>query len=218
MRKIRNTFDLWARQQMELLIVNAGDVGERGIYRGDQPLLFRVFEHIGLQNGLADAAHVFEIAQVLQGSLVDNRHYAPGAPSSTRLARFRRSSPVRPRCLMSRFRRCRDCLLPPAGQLQSATTERRRASPRTAAKVHNLNRLSTITVPFCSGCRSAGSPPRSRRVHGLADTKLPLPRDRRGPPADVPSREKPDRRSRPIAAPLARHLHRRRAYRRAWRK
>src|SRR6202040_1669994 len=57
--------DVRAGQQVKFLVVEPRDVSQRQLDARPQPLLFRVFEHVGLHDRHVDAAQVFEVGQIL---------------------------------------------------------------------------------------------------------------------------------------------------------
>ena len=65
-----------ARQQMKLLIIELGDIGQRILDAGEQALVAGVFERIDRQDRDIDAAKMFQIGNVLQTSFAEHGHDA----------------------------------------------------------------------------------------------------------------------------------------------
>src|SRR6267378_1201927 len=75
--EVRHRFDVLASEEMELLVVELGDVGSPIFETREQILLPRIIEHVYLQYGHVDAAQQFEVRQVLQRPLADDRQNPP---------------------------------------------------------------------------------------------------------------------------------------------
>ena len=78
--QIGDRFDVLPRKEVELFIIELGDIGRPVLDSREQVLLPRVIEHIGLENGHVDAAEQLQIGDVLQGSLADDRQDPPRRP------------------------------------------------------------------------------------------------------------------------------------------
>ena len=78
--QVCNTLDVAPGEQMELLVVELGDVGDPGFESREQTLLSRIIEHVGLKDGHVDAAQQLEVGDVLQRSLADDRQHPTCRP------------------------------------------------------------------------------------------------------------------------------------------
>src|SRR5262249_23854659 len=78
--QIPDAVDLGARQQMEFLVVELGNVGNRRLYPREQLLLPRVIQGVRLEDGNVDAVEKCEISEVRQRPCADHRPQATGCP------------------------------------------------------------------------------------------------------------------------------------------
>ena len=75
--QVSDAFDLRARQQVEFLVVELGDVGDRRLRPCEKVLLLGVIEDVCRDDGKVDPAQKSEIDEVCERSVAEHRDHTP---------------------------------------------------------------------------------------------------------------------------------------------